>query len=207
MGSQLSSQLFLSKLITQYANIHQRSVGAKAEEYIRQLGIRKGEWIEGFFLNHYHTLTVDEYAELIIDIKNAIGGHFEIESVHPDCVVVKAHQCPFGDVVKDAPHLCMMTSSVFGGIASRHFGYGKVTIKERIANGDDGCKVHIYFSPNELDGEEYIDLPVTPEQGDPFAWEEETIKMLGEELRKSDDMVSELLTEIEELKKQVNNQQ
>ncbi|KGP72738.1 methanogen output domain 1-containing protein [Pontibacillus yanchengensis] len=206
MNSQLSSQLFLSKLIAQYANIHHQSIGAKAEEYIRQLGIRTGEWVESFYLNQPYTLSVDEYAELIVDIKNSIGGHFEIDSVHPDCVVVKAHQCPFGDVVKDAPHLCMMTSSVFGGIASRHFGYGKVSIQERIANGDDGCKVYIYFSPNEVEGEEYIDLPVTPEQGDPFTWEEETIKMLGEELRKSDDMVSELLAEIEELKKQVNKQ-
>jgi two-component system response regulator HydG len=37
-----------------------------------------------------------------------------------------------------------MTSSVFGGIAARNFGYAKVEIKKSIARHDGGCEVCIY---------------------------------------------------------------
>ncbi|UZJ77604.1 methanogen output domain 1-containing protein [Fictibacillus sp. KU28468] len=200
----LNRHFFLAKLITQYAYLHRKTVGPAAEEYIRQIGIRTGEWIESFYNENSAPWSIDQYANVIIDIKNRIGGHFEIVKVEKNCVVVKANSCPFGSVVRDAPHLCMMTSSVFGGIAARKFGYGKVSLRKRIALGESNCEVAIYFSPNETeDGLVFEDLPVTPVNADPFLWEEETIKMLNEELRRSDDMLVKLLDELEVLKQQV----
>ncbi|MCM3256056.1 methanogen output domain 1-containing protein [Priestia aryabhattai] len=200
--NQLNGHVFLSKLITQYAMIHQKTVGPIAEEYIKQIGIRTGEWIEDFYSSKNEKWTIEEYAEVIIDLKNSIGGHFEITSVHPDHVVVKATECPFGDVVRDAPHLCKMTSSVFGGIAARKFGYGKVSLRQRIALGHAGCEVAIYFTKqSEENGDVYEDLPITPSYGNPFSWEEETIHMLNQELRKSDEMIEALLAELELLRK------
>lgn len=200
--NQLNGHVFLSKLITQYAMIHQKTVGPAAEEYIKQIGIRTGEWIEDFYSSKDEKWTVEEYAEVIIDLKNSIGGHFEIASVHSDHVVVKATECPFGDVVRDAPHLCKMTSSVFGGIAARKFGYGKVSLRQRIALGHSGCEVAVYFTKySEENGDVYEDLPITPSYGNPFSWEEETIHMLNQELRKSDEMIESLLAELEELRK------
>jgi two-component system sensor histidine kinase VicK len=38
-----------------------------------------------------------------------------------------------------------MTSSVFGGIAARNFGYAKVVLHQRIALGDPGCYVTIHL--------------------------------------------------------------
>jgi len=38
-----------------------------------------------------------------------------------------------------------MTSSVFGGIAARNGGDVSVVLEERIAVGDPGCRVVIYF--------------------------------------------------------------
>src|SRR5581483_6580784 len=38
-----------------------------------------------------------------------------------------------------------MTSSVFGGIAARNFGYAKVVLHRRIALGDDGCYVTVHL--------------------------------------------------------------
>ncbi|MDR7073100.1 methanogen output domain 1-containing protein [Fictibacillus barbaricus] len=199
--SELNGHTFLAKLITQYAYIHKKTIGSAAEAYIQQLGLRTGEWIERFYEDLPHW-TVDQYVHLIIDIKNSIGGHFEMVSVDPDCVVVRAKECPFGEFVKDAPHLCGMTSSVLGGIAARKFGYGKVVLRKRIALGEPVCEVAIYFQPDEREeGIVYQDLPVTPEHGNPFLWEEETITMLNQELKKSDDMVESLLQELEELKK------
>ncbi|UGB33178.1 methanogen output domain 1-containing protein [Metabacillus sp. B2-18] len=206
--TKLTGVIFLSKLITQYAQLHSRTIGKSAQEYIRQIGIRTGEWIETFYdENNGLSWSPDQYAEIIVDLKNSIGGHFTISEVHPDHVVVKATGCPFGEVVQDAPHLCNMTSSVFGGIAARRFGYGKVSLRKRIALGHSGCEVAIYFEPNETeDGDEYKDLPITPKNGNPFEWEEETINALHAELEKSDKMICALLEEIEELKKRVNNE-
>ena len=206
--AKLTGAIFLSKLVTQYAHIHEKAVGDSAKEYIRQIGIRTGEWLETFY-DDPKTLnwTPDQYAEVIVDVKNSIGGHFFITDVQPDHVVVKATACPFGEMVKDAPHLCNMTSSVFGGIAARRFGYGKVSLRQRIALGHSGCEVAVYFEPNDTeDGDVYQDLPVTPKQGNPFEWEEETIHVLNSELEKSDKMVVSLLEELEELKKQVRKQ-
>lgn len=201
----LTGTLFLSKLITQYAYIHKKAVGQTADEYIRQLGLRTGEWIEGFYGDKNSEWTIDHYAEVIVDIKNAIGGHFYISSVHPDHVVVKATRCPFGEAVKDSPHLCNMTSSVFGGIASRKFGYSKVSLRKRIAVGDSECEVAVYFHPDEKEqGDVYENLQHTPSNGNPFLWEEETIYLLNEQLRHSDEMVMKLLAELEDLRKQVN---
>ncbi|WP_249413965.1 methanogen output domain 1-containing protein [Alteribacter keqinensis] len=201
----LSGHVFLAKLITQYAHIHERTVGKGARDYIREIGLRTGEWLERFYKDDQERWSVEKYADVIVDIKNSIGGHFRIVEVFPDHVVVRATACPFGDVVQDAPHLCMMTSSVFGGIAARQFGYSKVSLRERIALGDGGCEVAIYFSPASTEeGDEYKDLRITPHYGDPFNWEEETISMLNEELRKSDTMIEMLLEELEELKKERN---
>jgi hypothetical protein len=77
-----------------------------------------------------------------------------------------------------------------------------VALRKRIAVGDPVCEVAIYFQPDEREeGIVYQDLPVTPAHGNPFLWEEETITMLNNELKKSDDMVESLLQELEELKK------
>jgi hypothetical protein len=196
----LNGHTFLAKLITQYAHLHRKTAGSTAEEYIRQLGIRTGEWIEGFYAERLNW-TVDDYVYVIIDLANSIGGHFEIVSVNPDHVVVRGKECPFGDFIKDAPHLCNITLSVFGGIAARQFGYGKVSHRKRNSLGDPICEVAIYFQPDDREeGDVYENIPITPEHGDPFAWEEETITMLNYELKKSDEMVLSLLKELEELK-------
>lgn len=202
----LNGHVFLAKLISQYAYLHRKTVGPVAEEYIRQIGIRTGEWIEGYYSEYTSPWNIDQYAEIIVDLKNRIGGHFEIKSVHEDHVVVKALTCPFGISVKDAPHLCMMTSSVLGGIAARQYGYGKVSLRNRIAKGDPCCEIAVYFTPNDSeDGLVYQDLPIKPSNADPFLWEEETIMMLNEELRRADDMMEKLLSELEDLRKQVSH--
>jgi transcriptional regulator with PAS, ATPase and Fis domain len=62
--------------------------------------------------------------------------------------------------VTNFPELCRMTSSVFGGIAARNFGYAKVEIKQSIARHDGKCEVCVYTNPNSAKGHsgmEYTD--------------------------------------------------
>ncbi|WP_347550124.1 methanogen output domain 1-containing protein [Pseudalkalibacillus hwajinpoensis] len=197
----LTASRFLGKLITQYAHLHEKTIGSEAREYIYQLGIRTGEWLESYYPDN--SWTPDDYARAIVDIKNSIGGEFFIAEVTAQYVVVKARSCPFGEQVKEAPHLCTMTSSVFGGIAARHFNYGEVNLRKRSALGDPGCEVMIAFEPGIEEGDRYENLPITPDNGDPFTWEEDTIALLNKELKRSDDMVIQLVQELEDLKNQV----
>jgi two-component system response regulator HydG len=89
-------------------------------------------------------LANEQYIELILGLKNSIGGKFSLASSTPECITVTNTCCPFGEQVSNFPELCRMTSSVFGGIAARNFGYAKVEIKKSIARHDGGCEVCIY---------------------------------------------------------------
>jgi len=62
-----------------------------------------------------------------------------------------------------------MTSSVFGGIAARNFGYAKVEIKQSIARHDGQCEVCVYTHPNaakDHPGMEYTDTTPVKEMQD-----------------------------------------
>jgi DNA-binding NtrC family response regulator len=91
-------------------------------------------------------LTHDQYADVIIEIKNQIGGEFTRASSGEGVIRVENTRCPFGALVKETPELCQMTSSVFGGIAARNFGYAQVELRKRIAVGDSVCDVAIYLN-------------------------------------------------------------
>ncbi len=103
-------------------------------------------------------IDLDQYADIILQIKNQIGGNFSRASSDPGMIRVVNSRCPFGDVVREAPELCRMTSSVFGGIAARNFGYAKVDLRRRIAAGDSHCEVCIHTdaaNSTDLEGDEY----------------------------------------------------
>ena len=62
-----------------------------------------------------------------------------------------------------------MTSSVFGGIAARNFGYAKVEIKHSIARHDEHCEVCVYTSRDAAKGHpgmEYTDTTSIQEMQD-----------------------------------------
>lgn len=104
-------------------------------------------------------ITLGDYADVIIHIKNSIGGEFSRSASQPGVIRVENTHCPFGDMVKEAPELCRMTSSVFGAIAARNFGYAKVELKKRIAAGDGRCEVCIYTDAElgkSAVGDEYL---------------------------------------------------
>jgi Nif-specific regulatory protein/two-component system response regulator AtoC len=90
-------------------------------------------------------LSQEQYVDLIVLLKNQIGGNFSRASSAANVVRVVNSRCPFGEAVREAPELCRMTSSVFGGIAARNFGYAKVELRKRIAAGDGKCEVLVYL--------------------------------------------------------------
>lgn len=129
--------------------------------YIEHLGLTASSCFEKAYREQSNldgNLDLDQYSELIVNIKNQIGGNFSRAASQPGVIRVINTRCPFGSAVKEAPELCRMTSSVFGGIAARNFGYAKVVLKKRLATNDGMCEVCIHTDRDTAanhDGDEY----------------------------------------------------
>lgn len=109
-------------------------VGGQMEEEFRQ-----AEGITG-------RMTPEQLARCYVRLKHAIDGGFYVIELSEERIVLGNRRCPFGDVVRRAPSLCRMTSSVFGGIAARNSEESAaVLLEERIAVGDSGCRVVVYL--------------------------------------------------------------
>lgn len=169
MSSQPFSQLnpinFLQTFVTQSLELsepHEPDKNDKPINRIEQLGLNAGSCFEEAYREErglVGPLDHSQYRNLIVEIKNKIGGGFSPASSEPGTVRVVNTRCPFGEAVRHAPELCQMTSSVFGGIAAHNFGYAKVILEKRIAVGDDMCEVCIHTDPNQAQqyqgGDEY----------------------------------------------------
>ena len=102
-------------------------------------------------------MTPEEVGRCYVRLKHAIDGGFRVVEATVERIVLVNDRCPFGEVVQQAPSLCRMTSSVFGGIAARNSEEGAtVLLEERIALGDAGCRV-------------VVELNIPRERADPAA--------------------------------------
>jgi anti-sigma regulatory factor (Ser/Thr protein kinase) len=141
---------FLRALVVQLARTLELQHGPdSAAAAVAQVGIDVGgQMEEEFRLAQAVTgrMTPEELASCYVRLKHAIDGGFYVVEVTPERIVLGNRACPFGDVVRMAPSLCRMTSSVFGGIAARNSAGGAaVLLEERIAVGDPGCRVVVYL--------------------------------------------------------------
>ena len=150
-AARLDATSFLQSFVTQSVRAASQ-IGCRScsdqMSYIERLGLTASGCLEQTCREQTGVkgpLGQEQYADLIVSLKNQIGGNFSRASSGAGVVRVVNSRCPFGDAVREAPELCRMTSSVFGGIAARNFGYAKVELKKRIAAGDGGCEVLIYL--------------------------------------------------------------
>ena len=137
---------FLRALVVQLAQTLELDHGPDAAEAaVAQVGTDVGGVMEEEFRRAEQVvgrMTPEQMGRCYVRLKHAIDGGFYVVEASENRVVLGNTQCPFGDVVKRAPSLCRMTSSVFGGIAARNSdGPVTVLLEERIAVGDPGCRV------------------------------------------------------------------
>jgi two-component system response regulator HydG len=161
--SNLNPILFLQTFVLELLHACEQYGSPKAE-YIENIAHSAGRFFEECYRNDHGLkgpLDLERYVDLILGLKNQIGGNFSLDSSQPGNVRVVNNRCPFGPGVRNFPELCRMTSSVFGGIAARNFGYAKVDISECIARGHEHCRVCIYLDRNtghNQPGKEYLNL-------------------------------------------------
>jgi hypothetical protein len=159
----LERDVFLRTLVRHLAGTLQEIVGLKeASGFVAIVGQRMGDEIDKMYrlaLN-VQQLSAEQVADVCVDLKKRIQGDFFVIEQTPEKIVFGNRACPFGDKVFDRPALCMMTSNVFGTIASENLGYGKVVLEKTIAKGDPGCRVVVYLTRSSAalgaDGREYV---------------------------------------------------
>jgi two-component system response regulator HydG len=170
--AELSPIFFLQTFILELMHASEQQGHQHCEQLIEHIAKTAGCFFEETYRNNTDNsqlLSKDSYIELILGLKNNIGGKFSLASSTADCITVNNTCCPFGERVSNFPELCRMTSSVFGGIAARNFGYAKVEIKKSIARNDEGCEVCIYTNPKAGQyqaGMEYTDTTPVKETQD-----------------------------------------
>lgn len=79
--------------------------------------------------------------DAFVELENVAGGRFEVTRDDGEEIEVVGTRCPFGDSVHRAPGLCRTTSATLGSMAARVTGEATVVLDERIALGDDRCRL------------------------------------------------------------------
>ncbi|MFK5986751.1 MAG: sigma 54-interacting transcriptional regulator [Pseudomonadota bacterium] len=158
----LTPEHYLQLFIGQTGDMAGEANCSSLESFIKKIVLNSSETLEDIYRDSHEidsVLSVKEYGELLVNLKNSIGGQFEIGELTETSVNLKTTKCPFGSMVESAPALCHMTSSIFGGIAARNYGYAKVELKKRIALGSDHCEICIHLKPDnctDVIGDEFF---------------------------------------------------
>lgn len=155
----LERDVFLRRLLRVLSGTLQDVVGTDdTSGYISVVGATMGEHID---TNYRQALNVDrlsreQVSQVLVDLKRRIQGDFYVIEENDDRIVLGNRACPFGEMVRDRPSLCMMTSNVFGHIAAQNLGYAGVELKETIAQGHPGCMVVVHLRPDDAGAEPRI---------------------------------------------------
>jgi predicted ArsR family transcriptional regulator len=148
----LERDLFARTLIRELAGTLQDVVGlADASGYISVVGTAVGEQMDASYRSAFAVdrLTRAQVADVLVDLKRRIQGDFFILEEAEDRIVLGNRACPFGELVRDRPSLCMMTSNVFGHIAAQNLGYAAIDLERTIAQGHPDCRVVVYLRAGE----------------------------------------------------------
>ncbi|AUX44277.1 transcriptional regulator [Sorangium cellulosum] len=159
----LDRDVFLRQLLRELAGTLQEVVGLEsAAGFVSVVGQKIGDKLNEDYRAAFQAgqLTREQVAATLVDLKRRIQGDFYVIEESDEKLVLGNRACPFGDMVKDRPALCMMTSNVFGLITAENLGYARVVIEESIARGHAGCRVVVYLNPSpetpEPAGQEYF---------------------------------------------------
>ena len=159
----LDRDVFLRELVRALAGTLEDTVGLnEASGFISVVGQKIGDQINSNYKQALAvpTLTREQVAEVLVDLKRRIQGDFYVIEQDDEKIVLGNRACPFGDKVLDRPSMCMMTSNVFGSITAQNLGYAKVELQETIAQGHPGCRIVVYLKPtpqaDAAEGREYF---------------------------------------------------
>ena len=159
----LDRDVFMRTLIRELSGTLEDVVGLQeASGFVTVVGQAMGDQINRAYRAALSVpqLSREQVADVLVDLKRRIRGEFFILEQGDERIVFGNTACAFGDKVVGRPSMCMMTSNVFGSIATDNLGYAKVELQETIAQGHPGCRVVVYLrrtaDVEALAGREYV---------------------------------------------------
>lgn len=158
----LTPERYLQLFIMQTGGMAQGVNCSSLESFIKKIVLNSSEALEDIYRESHglnDILSMQEYADLLVNLKNSIGGEFKVIEINENTLNIQTTKCPFGELIESTPALCHMTSSIFGGIGARNYGYAKVELRKRIALGSDHCEICIHRNPQaseQIIGDEYF---------------------------------------------------
>ncbi|WP_292512553.1 methanogen output domain 1-containing protein [Methylobacterium sp.] len=152
---------FLGMVFGAFTDALEDAVGrAEASGFIALVGMAVSEEIKTRYLRVSGTPRLDLAAtvDAMIDLKRRLGGDFYVIEATSRRIVLGNRRCPFGELVKKSPSMCMVTSNVFGHMVAESQGYGRITLGDTIARGGLGCRIVIDLDPDAPDegGQDYF---------------------------------------------------
>lgn len=160
-GVALDGGSFMRALALNMANALEEVVGIEdASGFISIVAQSLGQDIHDQYCEELGTDRVPRacLADVLVDLKRRIDGDFYVIEENEERIVLGNRRCPFGDGVRGRHSLCMLTSNVFGVIASESTGYARVELGETIAAEDVECRVvvHLRRAQGIAGGREYF---------------------------------------------------
>jgi predicted ArsR family transcriptional regulator len=159
----LDRDVFLRTLIRELSGALEEVVGLdEASGYISVVGAAIGEQMNRDYRRAFQvsSLSRGQVTDVLVDLKRRIQGDFYVIEESEDKIVLGNKACPFAEKVVGRRSMCMMTSNVFGHIAAENLGYGKVELRQTIAEGSPECRIVVYFKPTPeaetAEGREYL---------------------------------------------------
>ncbi len=159
----LNRDRFLRTLLRELSGALEDIVGLRETSgFISLVGKTVADSLTREYKNALQVSQLDraQVRDVLLDLKRRIEGDFYVVEEDDEKIVFGNRRCPFGDEVIGRTSMCMMTSNLFGAIASENLGYAKVELKETIAAGNPGCRVVVYLRPSAeslaCDGREYF---------------------------------------------------
>ncbi|MDF9794356.1 putative ArsR family transcriptional regulator [Methylorubrum extorquens] len=156
-GSQirLDREIFMDLVVTTMGSLFEDTVGSsEAGSFISLVGLVVGEKIQEEYLQVSGASQLDRkgMVDALLDMKQRIGSDFYVMDESEQRIVLGNKRCPFGELAKKCPSLCMLTANVCGHLAAESQGYARVDLPETIAAGASECRVVINLDPNTTGG-------------------------------------------------------
>ena len=155
----LDKKSFLLEMLANLTSSLESVVGLEESEgFFSLVGATIGEDLSNQYRRAFgrDNLSTQEIADVLVDLKRRIDGGFSIERVTDETIILVNDRCPFGDKALGRKSLCMMTSNVFGSIASDAAGQANVELRETIASGSPRCRIVVYLNQLDAPGIQYF---------------------------------------------------
>lgn len=147
MGYEDREDFFLQILID-YVLLNEIVAGPFTEQCLKKVGVKYGMRLEDRFRKKRQleeNLTVEQLLDLSSGFFDKLGGKYTFKIID-EKLILSCYSCPFGHMSLKTPALCMIHTSLIGGIAARNFPYCKAHIEKSIAARNSTCQIVFYLS-------------------------------------------------------------